>query len=181
MTEKQMTDNENTILNLPPLKPKQVSFVMQHILLKEAHPLKAYRIAYNAENMSAQSASVEAQKLLKNPKIALWLDYYRNHARRVLEDEFSYGINDAFKELNEIQKLSMHSSKTYNVARACVEDKCRLKGLYNEKPIEVNASVKMPELTISGGNLTFKIGGNENPLSPASRVLSGEQTGGNNG
>ena len=163
-----MTDNENTIPNLhcgsslPPLKPKQVSFVMQHILLKEAHPLQAYKNAYGAENMSSQSASVEAQKLLKNPKIALWLDYYRNHARRVLEDEFSYGINDAFKELNEIQKLSMHSSKTYNVARACVEDKCRLKGLYNEKPIEVNANVSMPDLSVSGDNISFKIGGMKN-------------------
>ena len=52
----------------------------------------------------------------------------------------------------------MINSKTFNVAKGCIENKCKLKGLFNEKPIELNANVSMPSLTISGNNLKFEVG-----------------------
>lgn len=146
------------INNLPKLKPQQQAFVMQHVLLMEKSPSEAYKFAYNTQNMNSNSISVEAQKLLKNPKITLWLDYYRQHAQKTIDTEFEYGMQDAFKELNELQQLSMESYKTYNIARACIDSKCKIKGLYNEKPLEVNANVVMPNLTVSGENVKFKIG-----------------------
>lgn len=148
------------ISNLPKLNPKQQAFVMQHVLLAEEAPAQAYKFAYDTANMKPETISVEAQKLLKNPKITLWINYYREHAQKAVTEEFEYSVKDAFSELNELQKLSMNSSKTYNVARACIDSKCKIKGLYNEKPIEVNTNVVMPSLTIEGQNVKFEVGNN---------------------
>ena len=66
--------------DLPTLSEKQMVFVMRYVL-NNFNASEAYRFAYNCENMSNESVNVEASRLLKNPKIALWIDYYKKKAK----------------------------------------------------------------------------------------------------
>lgn len=51
------------------LTPKQEKFCIKYI--ETGNASEAYRLAYSAENMKADSIHVEATKLLDNPKVAL--------------------------------------------------------------------------------------------------------------
>ena len=144
--------------NLPTLTEKQNKFIMRYFQ-NGKEPSEAYKFAYDTSNMKSESIAVEANRLLKNPNITLWIDAFEKDIQQTIEQEIKYTINDAFKELQEIQEKSMNSSKTYNVAMKAIENKCKLKGLFTDNlNVTGGATVTMGEITTGDTTLTFKIG-----------------------
>lgn len=143
---------------LPKLTYKQQKFIMRYIQ-NGGNASEAYRYAYDCDNMSDKAINVEASKMLKNPNITLWIEYYQGNVQDFINEEIMYSTNDAFQELEELQQKSMRSSKTYNIAMKAVENKCKLKGLFTDK-VEVSggATVQMGSVEIDGSTLNLKIG-----------------------
>ena len=102
---------------------------------------EAYRFAYNWQNSTNKTVWENASKFFKRTKVIPWIQYYEANQQKVLDEEIRYSIKDAFDELNDLQKKSISSSKTYNIAMKAIENKCRLKGLFLDK------------VQVSGGNL----------------------------
>lgn len=144
--------------NLPKLTYKQQKFIMRYIQ-NGGNASEAYRYAYDCTNMSDKAINVEASKMLKNPNVTLWIEYYQRNVQDFINEEIMYSTNDAFQELEELQKKSMSSSKTYNIAMKAIENKCKLKGLFTDK-VEVSggATVQMGSVEVDGSALTLKIG-----------------------
>lgn len=143
---------------LPKLTYKQQKFVLCYIR-NGGNASDAYRYAYDCSSMSAKAINVEASKMLKNPNITLWIEHYQKNVQNFIDEEIMYSVNDAFQELEELQKKSMDSSKTFNVALKAIENKCKLKGLFTDK-VEVSgtAAVQMGSVEIDGNILTLNIG-----------------------
>lgn len=149
--------NEFQNIDLPEITPQQSDFVRAFVLNGEK-PKRAYMFAYNTENMSDAAISVEASKLLNHPKIALWIDYYKKRAGAVINKEFDYTAIDAMKEYTELQKLSMNSSKTYHVAKGCIDGKCKISGLDKSDSLTANVVVNMGNVEVDGKSFEFKVG-----------------------
>lgn len=143
--------------NLPDISPQQQDFVMAIPLCKDNFSA-AYRYAYNCENMSAKTINEEASRLAKNPKVAPWIEFYRNRAKEIIKKEFDYSVVDAMKEYTELQEMSLKNYKTYNVARGCIDGKCRIAGLDKTNTASANVVVKMENVQVDGKNLQFNIG-----------------------
>lgn len=143
---------------LPRLKYKQQKFIMRYIQ-NGGNASEAYRYAYDCTNMSDKAINVEASKMLKNPNVTLWIEYYQGNVQDFINEEIMYSTNDAFQELEELQKKSMNSSKTYNIAMKAIENKCKLKGLFTDK-VEVSGgtTVQMGSVEVDGSALILKIG-----------------------
>lgn len=58
------------------LSVKQENFC--HFYIETGNASEAYRCAFNADNMKAESVAVEASKLLSNPNVALMVQELRN-------------------------------------------------------------------------------------------------------
>ncbi|MCD7739901.1 MAG: terminase small subunit [Candidatus Gastranaerophilales bacterium] len=143
---------------LPKLTYKQQKFITRYIQ-NSNNASEAYRFAYDCSTMKANSITVEASKLLKNPNVTLWVEYYRENVQNIINEEIEYSVNDAFEELEELQTKSMESLKTYGVAMKAIENKCKLKGLFTDK-VEVSggATVQMGSIEVNGVPLELNIG-----------------------
>lgn len=143
---------------LPRLTYKQQKFILRYIQNGDIAS-EAYRYAYDCLNMSVDSINVEASRMLKNPKITLWIEHYQGNIQNHIEEEIIYDVDDAFKEFDEIQQKCMLSPKTYHIAMKAVENKSRIKGLLKDK-VEVSggATVQMGSVEINGIPLELKIG-----------------------
>ena len=64
---------------------------------------EAYRYAYDCSRMNTASIYVEASKFFKNPKITLWLDYYRQNTEKAVKDELNYSAMDYFNDCEELK------------------------------------------------------------------------------
>jgi len=62
---------------------QQERFAIEFV--KTGRPLVAYGRSYNPEKMSKAAQSVEANKLINNPKVALRIERYRKIAEKALE------------------------------------------------------------------------------------------------
>ena len=131
-------------VELKNLTPKQQKFVIQYIT-NGNNASEAYRNSYDVSNMSADSINVEACKLLKNPKVTLWLEYCQQNVRQNFQEELIYTAQDALREYTELQAKSMVSSKTYNVAKGCIDGKCKVAGLHQDK-VEHSVGDSLEEL-----------------------------------
>jgi hypothetical protein len=85
------TDDDSPAEELPQLTPKQLAFV--HALLEGKSASDAYRGAYNCKNMSNEAVWVEASRLRRNTKVALWLCHFQrmglDTARITLEEHLA--------------------------------------------------------------------------------------------
>ena len=70
--------------DLPKLTEKEHCCIKQYFT-NGYKKSEAYRYAYNCSNMKAASIYVEASKFFKNPKITLWLEYYRQNTAKVVQ------------------------------------------------------------------------------------------------
>ncbi len=144
--------------DLPKLTDKQKIFVMRYVI-NGNNASEAYRFAYNALKMSEESVNVEASRLLKNPKITPWINYYKKKAQQNIDEEFHYSVSDAFNELNKLQEMCMNSFKTYSVAKGCIDTKCKIKGLFDEKDSsKSNLVINMGSVQYDGKNLKLNVG-----------------------
>ncbi|MDY6358432.1 MAG: terminase small subunit [Cyanobacteriota bacterium] len=118
--------------NLPKLTAKQQKFVLRY-LTNGNNATKAYRFAYDCQGSSNATVSVEANKLLKNPNVALWIKQAQENIQEVFKDELKYSALDCFNELADLQERCSKSNKTYNVEKGCIELKGKLAGLFVDK------------------------------------------------
>lgn len=145
---------------LPKLTKKQQDFVIHYAINGVA--TQAYRMAYDCTNMSDDTIKNEASRLLKNKKIAQWIDELNKNKADVVKKEFEYTVQDAFTELNDLQNRCSKSQKTYNVEKSCIDSKCKLAGLFNEEnKYENNVVVTMGDVIIDDVALDFDVGSND--------------------
>ena len=144
--------------NLPKLTEKQNKFVLRYFQ-NGKNASEAYRFAYNAENMQAETIAVEANRLIKNPNVTLWIEAFEQDIQQTTEEEIKYTVKDAFKELEEIQAKAMDYSTTYSVAMKAVENKCKLKGLFTDNlNVTGGIGVQMQTIKIDDKELQFNVG-----------------------
>ena len=147
-------------IKLPDTKitQQQQNFLLQIFVCKKGQS-EAYRIAYNCEKAKDSTIWSEASKLLKNPKVAPWVEYYNNNQQETIKNEVNYTITDAFEEFQEIQNRAMENTKTLPIAVKAVENKAKLKGLYKEdnqqKALQVTA---MGTVTVDSKALELNVG-----------------------
>lgn len=117
---------------LPKLTTKQQQFVL-HYSINGNNASDAYRRAYDCSNMSNESVNVEASKILKNPKVSLWLKQAENNVNEVFNDEIKYSAKDCFDELSEIQARAKKDKGNYSQEIKAVELKGKLAGHFVDK------------------------------------------------
>ena len=163
-------ENENIELisadSLPELTMLQNAFCKEYVLNGE-NGTEAYRVAYNTSANTA-TCCVEASRLLKNPKITLWIAYYRQVERLHIENEIKYTIDDAFKECDDLKVIALESTDKNgnpNITGAykAVEMKIKLKGLLQEDSgVNNSIVVQMPDVEINGKPFDINIGEDPN-------------------
>ena len=126
--------NEN---ELPKLTTKQQKFVLRY-LTNENNASEAYRFAYDCSNMTNEAVHTEASKLIKNPKVALWIKRATKNVEEVIKDEIKYSALDCFNELEEMKKLALccvdkSGNPNVNSAIKTIELKGKLAGHFIDK------------------------------------------------
>lgn len=148
--------------NLPEISQKQNNFCKEYIL-NGFNATEAYRIAYNS-NGKTVTCCVEGSKLLKNPKITLWIEHFKKTMQEHIENEIKYTVDDAFRECDELKMIALESKDKDgrpNVAAAnkAVEMKIKLKGLMNDDAAVNNSIVmQMGDVEIDGKPFEINIG-----------------------
>ena len=111
---------------------KQEKFVQEY-LSNGGNATAAYRVAYDSKNMNEACTNVNACKLLKNNKIALRLDAYKQEVKETV----LYTAEKSFNKLNELLALALcpdgeNGRMNLQAALKAEELKGRLVGLYTE-------------------------------------------------
>jgi phage terminase small subunit len=84
------------------LTHKQEKFVQE--LIKGKSQREAYKVAYNAKNMSDNAIDVEANRLLKNPKISLRYNDLKSKVTNRAEEKAIITAEEIIKEIASIAK-----------------------------------------------------------------------------
>ena len=117
---------------LPKLTDKQQAFVL-HYSINGNNASEAYRSAYDCSNMSDEAINVEASKMLKHPKVTLWVKQAESNVQQVFEDEIKYSAKDCFDELADVQKRARGSINSYQHEIKAIELKGKLAGHFVDK------------------------------------------------
>ena len=165
MSEEERKGLEDFEPELPELTMQQNEFVK--LMLQDYLPTDAYIEAYNWQGKRA-TAYVEVSRLLKNPKITLWLDYYKQVKKEHIANEIKYSIDDAFNEFEEMKLIALQSTDQWGrpnvqAANKAIEMKCKLKGLMSDD-VNLNNSItmQMGDVEVDGIPLQYKIGDDVN-------------------
>jgi phage terminase small subunit len=147
--------------NLPELSIKQNNFCKEYIL-NGFNATEAYRTAYKSLGSTA-TCCVEGSRLLKNPKISLWIEHYKKTMSEHIEKEIIYSIDDAFKECDELKIIALESKDQYgrpnvSAANKAVEMKMKLKGLMKDDAVTNSIVMQMGDVEIDGVPFDIKIG-----------------------
>lgn len=118
--------------NLPKLTEQQQKFVLNYVI-NGNNATNAYKSAYDCTKMKDETINVEASKMLKHPKVSLWIKQANANVQEVFEDEIKYSAKDCFEELERIRNKTEDSSKTVNTALKAVELKGKLAGHFIDK------------------------------------------------
>lgn len=118
--------------NLPKLTEQQQKFVLNYII-NGNNATNAYKTAYDCKNMKDESINVEASKMLKHPKVSLWIKQANANVQEVFEDEIRYSAKDCFDELSEIQSRAKKDKGNYSQEIKAVELKGKLAGHFVDK------------------------------------------------
>ena len=94
---------------------------------------KAYRFAYDCEGSNEATINSEVNKLLKNPKITLWLNQAEANVQQVFKDEIQYSAKDCFEELDEVRRRAKEDKGNYNQELKAIELKGKLAGHFIDK------------------------------------------------
>lgn len=108
----------------PVLTPKQEAFALAYIELGNAS--EAYRKAYNAKSMKAETVNRTAKEMLDNPKIATRLD----ELRAIHVERHKITVDDLIRELEEARMAAYQQEKPQAGAMvAATMGKAKLLGL----------------------------------------------------
>lgn len=125
--------------DLPKLTEQQQNFVLQY-LINGNNAREAYKKSYDCKNSKDTTIDSEASKLLKHPKVTLWLKQANCNVQEVFQEEIKYSVKDCFDEVEEIKKIALDSydkNGNPNVSSAlkAVELKGKLAGHFVDKHI----------------------------------------------
>ena len=148
--------------NLPKLTEKEHSCLKRY-LTNGYKKSEAYRYAYDCSRMNTASIYVEASKFFKNPKITLWLDYYRQNTEKAVKDELNYSAMDYFNDCEELKLVALECRDKYgnpNVSAAIKADekKAKVCGLLKDQIIHSGNVTQMPSVVVNGEELVLNIG-----------------------
>lgn len=118
--------------DLPKLTEKQQQFVLRYAI-NGNNGAEAYRFAYDCEESKEATINSEVNKLLKNPKITLWLNQANSNVQQVFEDEIKYSAKDCFDELAEVQARARKDKGNYSQEIKAIELKGKLAGRFVDK------------------------------------------------
>ena len=117
---------------LPKLTDKQQKFVLNYVI-NGGNATEAYRFAYDCQVSKEATINVEASKMLKNPKITLWLKQAESNVQQVFQDEIKYSAKDCFDELDEVQQRAKLDKGSYSQELKAIELKGKLAGHFVDK------------------------------------------------
>ena len=161
--------SDDDISKLPKLTKKQSKF-LEEWFCNNMNGTEAWRSVYANPDTKTATCCVAASKLLKNPKIVLWVNYYKKSIAKHIESEIKYSVDDAFNECEELKIIALESKDKVgrpNVSAAikAVETKIKLKGLLKEEAILNNSViVKMGEVEIDGVPFDLEIGNSSDEI-----------------
>ncbi len=118
--------------DLPKLTTKQQQFVL-HYSINGGNATEAYKNSYDCSGMKDTSINVEASKILKNPKVSLWIKQAESNVQQVFEDEIKYSAKDCFDELAEVQARARKRTGNYSQEIKAIELKGKLAGHFVDK------------------------------------------------
>lgn len=162
-------------MELPQLTEKQNACLFKYFT--NGHKKgEAYRSAYDTSKMSENATNVEVSRFFNDPKIALYLEYYRVNQQQTIQEQLNYDALKHFNELNEMKAVALtcldrNGNPNINAAIKTVELKGKLAGLYkneNEDAQGNNVINVMGSITVDGKKLDFNVGeavDNENSTS----------------
>ena len=148
--------------NLPKLTEKEHSCLKRY-LTNGYKKSEAYRYAYDCSRMNTASIYVEASKFFKNPKITLWLEYYRQNTAKVVQEKLNYTAVDYFNDCEELKLIALECKDKHgnpNVAAAIKadENKAKVCGLLKDQIIHSGNVTQMPSVVVNGEELVLNIG-----------------------
>lgn len=148
--------------NLPQLQDKQDACLKRY-LTNGFKKSEAYRYAYDCSRMSTAAIYVEASKFFKNPKIALWLDYYRKNTEETVQEKLNYSAIDYFNDCEELKLIALEcrdkqGNPNVNAAIKADENKAKVCGLLKDQIIHSGSITQMPSVVVNGKELELNIG-----------------------
>ena len=122
---------------LPKLTEQQNRFVMEYAS-NGNNATEAYRVAYDCSKTKAENIHSAASKLLKNAKVAPWIELMRKNAQEIAVDELNYSIRECFDELDDVRERAKKDKGNYSQELKAIELKGKLAGHFVDKH-QVNA------------------------------------------
>lgn len=151
-----------SINDLPKLQDKQ-NACLQRYLTNGYKKSEAYQYAYNCEKMSTAAIYVEASKFFKNPKITLWLEYYKQNTEKVVQEKLNYSAMDYFNDCEELKLIALEcrdrqGNPNVSAAIKADENKARVCGLLKDQIVHSGSVTQMPSVVVDGKELVLNIG-----------------------
>ena len=148
--------------DLPKLNDKQ-HCCLQRYLTNGFKKSEAYRYAYDCSRMSTAAIYVEASKFFKNPKITLWLDYYKENTEKSIKEELNYSALDYFNDCEEMKLIALEcrdkqGNPNVSAAIKADENKAKVCGLLKDQIIHSGSVTQMPSVVVNGKELELNIG-----------------------
>lgn len=148
--------------NLPKLTDKEHSCLKRY-LSNGYKKSEAYRYAYDCSRMNTASIYVEASKFFKNPKITLWLEYYKENTENAIQAELNYTALDYFNDCEELKLIALEckdkqGNPNVNAAIKADENKAKVCGLLKDQIIHSGSVTQMPSVVVNGEELVLNIG-----------------------
>lgn len=146
------------INKLPSLTPKENAFLFHFFTDCLNDRSKAYKASYNCKGSTEKTIYEEASKLLKNPKLTPWIEYYKASLQEYQENEIKYTRSDFFNDLDRI-RAKTEDTKNVGVALKAIELKGKAAGHLKDK-VELSGGtvVQMGNVQVQGKELTFDVG-----------------------
>jgi hypothetical protein len=148
--------------DLPKLNDKQ-HCCLQRYLTNGFKKSEAYRYAYDCSRMSTAAIYVEASKFFKNPKITLWLEYYKQNTEKSIQEELNYSALDYFNDCEELKLIALEcrdkqGNPNVSAAIKADENKAKVCGLLKDQIIHSGSVTQMPSVVVNGKELELNIG-----------------------
>lgn len=148
--------------SLPKLTDKEHSCLKRY-LSNGYKKSEAYRYAYDCSKMNTASIYVEASKFFKNPKITLWLEYYKENTENAIQAELNYTALDYFNDCEELKLIALEckdkqGNPNVNAAIKADENKAKVCGLLKDQIIHSGSVTQMPSVVVNGEELVLNIG-----------------------
>lgn len=148
--------------NLPKITDKQDA-CLQRYLANGFNKSEAYSYSHDCKKMKRAAIYVEASRFFKNPKITLWLEYYKQNTELVVQKELNYTSLEYFNDCEELKLMALECRDKYgnpniNAAIKADENKAKVAGLLKDQVIHSGSVTQMPSVVVNGEELIINVG-----------------------